>query len=208
MSKISKSGIPQITQLLTTVRTWNMQLLTDLMIRQKPRLQIRPCSGTTTGAYKRKIMEINSNDNIENQVTAEHKSYSVKMAKNRRIILIGVAMAIFAIAGFSMLNKNNSTSETDCQRLNTPVTNAMTVLLSMTDYDDYVLVYVMQTRSEQLSEISKKISGPGAELASKMSITLESIASSFSTSDYVGAPTEEFVKQFDELKSVCPSLFD
>lgn len=132
---------------------------------------------------------------------------TAKKVDSKKKIVIGSAVAATAIFGFMIMNSNSSTSEADCQKMIEPVSNAVAMLTSM-EYDTSTQVFVLQSRSEELSSISSQISGPGADIAQRMSSTLAAVASSYSAGNYVGAPSQDFISQVDELRSVCPSIFN
>lgn len=138
-----------------------------------------------------------------NEENTETKSPQEK--RNKFLVLAGVVL--LAIFGFSVLNSGSKPSEADCQKFVEPVSNATAMLTSM-DYDSFTQVLVLQTRSEDLTQLSSEISGSGSELAGRMGSTLDAIATSYSQGNYVGAPSQEFIAQIDELKSICPSIFD
>lgn len=153
------------------------------------------------------------NENLENEnqnqisEVENIEDVAAKKEDSKRKLIIGSAVAATAIFGFMFMNSNSSTSEADCQKMIEPVSNAVAMLTSM-DYDTATQVLVLQTRSEELSSISNQISGPGADIAQRMSSTLAAVASSYSAGNYVGAPSQDFISQVKELQGVCPSIFN
>ena len=151
-------------------------------------------------------MEENLDSNETENVIDSNETENQKDSKKK--LLVGGGIALIAILGFMFLgSKSSSTSEADCQKLYEPVSNAVGMLTSLSNYDSYTQIFVLDARAEQLGNLSSEISGPGAELAKRMSSTLSAVSASFSAGNYTGAPSQEFIDQVKELQGVCPSLF-